>query len=123
GLASAAAGMAIVTAYRLPAETLDPLGYITLIGATVLNGIASASVALMLQYLLAEFLGLTTALRLLEIARPDAPLLQFFLRNAPGTYQHSLQVANLAEQAAEKLGMDTLLVRVGALYHDVGKAL
>ena len=123
GLASAAAGMAVIIAYRLPAETLDAFGYITLIGATLLNGVASASVALMLQYLLAEFLGLTTALRLLEIARPDAPLLQYFLRNAPGTYQHSLQVANLAEQAAEKLGMDTLLVRVGALYHDVGKAL
>jgi putative nucleotidyltransferase with HDIG domain len=123
GLASAAAGMAVITAYRLPTETLDPFGYVTLIGATILNGVASASVALMLQYLLAEFLGLTTALRLLEIARPDAPLLKFFLRNAPGTYQHSLQVSNLAEQAAEKLGMDTLLVRVGALYHDVGKAL
>jgi putative nucleotidyltransferase with HDIG domain len=77
----------------------------------------------MLQYLLAEFLGLTTGLRLLEISRPDAPLLQFFLRNAPGTYQHSLMVSNLVEQAAEKLGMDSLLVRVGALYHDVGKSI
>ncbi len=123
GLASAVAGMAVITAYRLPTGTLDALGYVMLIGAALLNGIASASVALMLQYFLAEFLGLTTALRLLEIARPDAPLLKYFLRNAPGTYQHSLQVANLAEQAAEKLGMDTLLVRVGALYHDVGKAL
>jgi hypothetical protein len=122
-LVSSAAGIAVITAYRLPAGTLDAIGYITLVGASLLNGIASASVALMLQYLLAEFLGLTTPLRLLEIARPDAPLLQFFLRNAPGTYQHSLQVANLAEQAAEKLGMDTLLVRVGALYHDVGKAM
>ena len=45
--------------------------------------------------------GLTTALQLIEISRPDFPLLQFFLRHAPGTYQHSLQVANLAEQAAE----------------------
>ncbi len=122
GLASAVAGMAVITAYRLPSGRLDALGYVMLIGAALLNGIASASVALMLQYFLAEFLGLTTALRLLEIARPDAPLLQYFLRNAPGTYQHSLQVANLAEQAAEQLGMDTLLVRVGALYHDVGKA-
>lgn len=122
GLASATAGMAVIIAYRLPTETLDPLGYVNLIGAAFLNGVASASVALMLQYMLAEFLGLTTALRLLEIARPDTPLLQSFLRSAPGTYQHSLQVANLAEQAAEKLGMDTLLVRVGALYHDVGKS-
>jgi len=45
------------------------------------------------------------------------------LRNAPGTYQHSLQVSNLAEQAAEIIGADTLLTRVGAIYHDCGKAL
>ena len=120
---SAVAGMAVITAYRLPAGTLDWIGYLTLAGASLLNGVASASVALMLQYLLAEFLGLTTGLRLLEISRPDAPLLQYFLRRAPGTYQHSLMVSNLVEQAAEKLGMDSLLVRVGALYHDVGKAV
>jgi cyclic-di-AMP phosphodiesterase PgpH len=122
GLVAGIIGISVIVAYRIPSENLDWLGYIQLLGASLLNGIASASVALMLQYLLAEFLGLTTALRLLEIARPDSPLLQFFLRNAPGTYQHSLMVSNLAEQAAEKLGMDTLLVRVGALYHDVGKA-
>jgi putative nucleotidyltransferase with HDIG domain len=58
---------------------------------------------------------------LLEIARPDFPLLQEFLRKAPGTYQHSLHVANLAEQAAEKIGADALLTRVGAIYHDIGK--
>lgn len=120
---SAVAGITVIIAYRLPAGNLDWIGFLTLIGASLLNGIASASLALMLQYLLAEFLGLTTALRLLEISRPDTPLLQYFLRNAPGTYQHSLMVSNLAEQAAEKLGLDTLLVRVGALYHDVGKAL
>ena len=120
---TAVSGMAVITAYRLPAGTLDWVGYLTLAGASLLNGVASASVALMLQYLLAEFLGLTTGLRLLEISRPDAPLLQYFLRRAPGTYQHSLMVSNLVEQAAEKLSMDSLLVRVGALYHDVGKAI
>ncbi len=122
-LVSAIAGLAVIAAYRLPAGTLDWVGYLTLAGASLLNGVASASVALMLQYLLAEFLGLTTGLSLLEISRPDAPLLQYFLRHAPGTYQHSLMVSNLVEQAAEKLGMDALLVRVGALYHDVGKAV
>jgi putative nucleotidyltransferase with HDIG domain len=121
-IVSAVAGMGVITAYRLPAGTIDWIGYLTLAGASLLNGVASASIALMLQYLLAEFLGLTTGLRLLEISRPDAPLLQYFLRHAPGTYQHSLMVSNLVEQAAEKLGMDSLLVRVGALYHDVGKA-
>ena len=115
-------GIAIIVAYRVPKAAIDWLGYFQLLGACMLNGIASASIALMLQYLLAEFLGLTTTLRLLEISRPDSPLLQYFLRNAPGTYQHSLMVSNLAEQAAERLGLDTLLVRVGALYHDVGKA-
>jgi putative nucleotidyltransferase with HDIG domain len=120
---SAVAGMTAITAYRVPSDTLDWLGFLSLTGAALLNGVASASVALMLQYLLAEFLGLTTGLRLLEISRPDAPLLQYFLRNAPGTYQHSLMVSNLVEQAAEKLGMDSLLVRVGALYHDVGKSI
>jgi hypothetical protein len=49
-------------------------------------------------------------------------LLQFILRNAPGTYQHSLQIANLSEQAAELIGAKALLTRVGALYHDAGKA-
>lgn len=115
-------GIAVLVAYRVPKAAIDWLGYFQLLGACMLNGIASASIALMLQYLLAEFLGLTTTLRLLEISRPDAPLLQYFLRNAPGTYQHSLMVSNLAEQAAERLELDTLLVRVGALYHDVGKA-
>jgi putative nucleotidyltransferase with HDIG domain len=86
-------------------------------------GFSSASIALLLQYIFAQILGLTTALQLLDISRPDFPLLQFFLRNAPGTYQHSLQVANLAEQAAEKIGADPLLTRVGALFHDIGKAL
>lgn len=115
-------GIAIIVAYRVPKAAIDWLGYFQLLGACMLNGIASASIALMLQYLLADFLGLTTTLRLLEISRPDAPLLQYFLRSAPGTYQHSLMVSNLAEQAAERLELDTLLVRVGALYHDVGKA-
>jgi len=115
-------GLGAISAYRLTETSLDWLGWLQLAGASFLMGLLSASVALMLQYLLSEFLGLTTALRLVEISRSDAPLLQYFVRTAPGTYQHSLMVSNLAEQAAEKLGMDTLLVRVGALYHDIGKA-
>lgn len=123
GMVSALTGMTILVAYRLPQAEIDMLGFFQLIGAALLMGLLSASLALILQYLLAEFLGLTTPLRLVEISRPDTPLLQFLLRNAPGTYQHSLQVSNLAEHAAEKLGMDTLLIRVGVLYHDVGKAM
>jgi len=89
----------------------------------VVGGIASAGLAILLQFLSAQYLGLTTALHLMEISRPDHPVLRFLLTNAPGTYQHSLQVANLAEQAAERINADPLLTRVGALYHDIGKAL
>lgn len=122
GAGVAVAGAAVIVVYRLPYATVDITGFFTLLGAALFNGLASASVALLLQYIFAQILGLTTSLHLLDISRPDSPLLQFFLLNAPGTYQHSLQVANLAEQAAEKIGADPLLTRVGALFHDVGKA-
>jgi putative nucleotidyltransferase with HDIG domain len=123
GMAVAAAAIAMLVAFRLPYTTMDAVAIIQLALAAVFSGLAAASIALLLQYFLAQALGLTTALQLIEISRPDFPLLQFFLRNAPGTYQHSLQVANLAEQAAELIGADALLTRVGALFHDVGKSM
>jgi hypothetical protein len=122
GVAVTGASIAVLLAFRLPSASLDWLGIAQLIGAAVGNGFLSAAFALLGQYFLAQTLGLATALHLLEISRPDFPLLQHFLRSAPGTYQHSLQVANLAEQAAESIGADPLLTRVGALFHDVGKS-
>jgi putative nucleotidyltransferase with HDIG domain len=121
-LAIAVAGAAMIAAYRLPFTETDWIGVATLMGAAGFMGIASIGLALPLQFLLAQFIGLTTALQLLEISRPDVPLLSYFLQRAPGTYQHSLQVANLAEQAAECIHADALLTKVGALFHDVGKA-
>jgi putative nucleotidyltransferase with HDIG domain len=123
GMATAGAGIAMLIAFRFPFVQMDVIAVLQLAGAAVFSGLAASSIALLLQYFLAQTLGLTTALQLIEISRPDFPLLQFFLRNAPGTYQHSLQVANLAEQAAEAIGADALLTRVGALFHDVGKAM
>ncbi|MCE9645588.1 MAG: HDIG domain-containing protein [Chloroflexi bacterium] len=123
GIAISLSGMAVLLAFRLPFFTPDWLGVIQFVGVISFAGFAAASITLLLQFLLAQSLGLTTAFQLLDISRPDYPLLQFLLRNAPGTYQHSLQVANLAEQAAEKIGADPLLTRVGAQFHDIGKAL
>ncbi len=117
------ASLAVITLYRLLDTAFDWPGFFSLGGAALINGMASAGISLILQFFLAQFLGMISPLQLIELIRPDSPLLQFILRNAPGTYQHSLQVANLAEQAAEKIGADTLLTRVGALYHDAGKAL
>jgi putative nucleotidyltransferase with HDIG domain len=122
GVVIALSGAAVLFAYRLP-QGMDWLGLATLSGTAALNGVASASISILLQFILAQFLGMTTALQLVELSRPDHPLMQFILRNAPGTYQHSLQVANLAEQAAEQIGADPLLTRVGSLYHDAGKAV
>ena len=123
GMATALAGVLTLLAFRFPFVPMDAVALLQLPGAAIFSGLAACSIALLLQYFLAQALGLTTALQLIEISRPDFPLLQFFLRNAPGTYQHSLQVANLAEQAAEAIGADALLTRVGALFHDVGKAM
>ena len=123
GVAVSLSGLVVLMAYRLPLFAPDWLGIVQFIGVVLFAGFAAASITLLLQYPLAQTLGLTTAFQLLDISRPDYPLLQFFLRSAPGTYQHSLQVANLAEQAAEKIGADPLLTRVGAQFHDIGKSL
>lgn len=65
--------------------------------------------------------NITSAVRLLELSNPNAPLLKDLLMEAPGTYHHSVLVGNLAETAAEEVKADPVLVRVGALYHDIGK--
>ena len=113
---------AIIIAFRLGDGITDWVGITTLISAGLFNGIVSGTFALLLQNIFAFVLDVPTALQLMDISRPDHPLLQHILTNAPGTYQHSLQVSNLAEQAADAIGADRLLVRVGALYHDAGKA-
>jgi hypothetical protein len=122
GLTVGVAGVLVVLIFRLGDPNTDLVGLLTLITAAAVNGLVSASIALVLQFVIAQVLGITTILQLLELSRPDHPLLQLILRNAPGTYQHSLQIANLAEQAAELIAADATLVRVGALYHDAGKA-
>ena len=65
--------------------------------------------------------GVTTSLSLLELSNTNSPLLRELATTAPGTFQHSIQVANLCEEVLYEIGGDTLLARTGALYHDVGK--
>lgn len=74
-----------------------------------------------LIYLLEKVFGFTSDVSLLELSDTNNPLLRELALKAPGTFQHSLQVANLAEAAISKIGGNTLLVRTGALYHDIGK--
>lgn len=71
--------------------------------------------------LLERLFGLVSPITLLELSDMNKPLLQKLARQAPGTWQHSLNVANLAEQAARAVGAEALLVKTAALYHDIGK--
>jgi putative nucleotidyltransferase with HDIG domain len=85
------------------------------------NGMLSSGLTLAGLYVLGGLFGIVTILQLQDLSRLDHPLLRELLRRAPGTYHHSIMVANLAEQAAERVNANSTLVRVGAFYHDVGK--
>jgi putative nucleotidyltransferase with HDIG domain len=89
--------------------------------ATLLYSPGAAILALGGIVVLQRPFGITTHLALLELSNPDLPLLRQLQSEAPGTHHHSVMVANLAEAAAEEIGADALLARVGGLYHDIGK--
>jgi putative nucleotidyltransferase with HDIG domain len=74
-----------------------------------------------LIYAFEKLFGITSDITLIELTNTNAPLLREMAFSAPGTFQHSLQVANLAENAIFTIGGNALLVRAGALYHDIGK--
>ncbi len=113
----------VAGSFRLFFEGVDLVGLLQLVGASIVNGIISSSLTFATFYWLGSLAGITTPLQLLELARPTHPLTRRLLLEAPGTYHHSLLVGNLGERAADVVGADALLVRVGALHHDVGKVL
>lgn len=90
-------------------------------GITFIGGVLSGIFALgILPFLEGTFNEVTT-LKLLELSNPNHPLLKKLLMEAPGTYHHSMLVANLAEMASEEVGANSVIVRIGSYYHDVGK--
>ncbi len=112
----------IITIFNLEFETmLGPNNIGQLMLAGVLNGIFSAGLTLIGLFAVGNLFGISTSIQLLDLGRPTQPLLRQLLLKAPGTYHHSLMVSNLAEQAAERINADSLLVRVMAYYHDIGK--
>ncbi len=115
------ANLAASLAFRLINQDYDWLGVANLGLWAVGNGLLSAILTMGTFSLVGSLFGLTTMLQLLELAHPSQPLLRRLLTEAPGTYHHSIIVGNLAERAAEQIGVDSLLVRVGAYYHDIGK--
>lgn len=90
-------------------------------GFVVIGGLLSGILALgILPFLEGSFNEVTT-LKLLELSNPNNPLLKKLLMDAPGTYHHSMLVANLAEMASEEVGANSVITRIGAYYHDIGK--
>ncbi|WP_246110731.1 HD family phosphohydrolase [Thermosediminibacter litoriperuensis] len=87
----------------------------------IANGFLSSILTVGILPFLENTFGITTSVKLLELSNPNQPLLRRLLLEAPGTYHHSIIVGNLAEAAAEAVGGDSLLARVGASYHDIGK--
>ncbi|MDD4765172.1 MAG: HDIG domain-containing protein, partial [Atribacterota bacterium] len=86
-----------------------------------LNGFISAILTIGVLPFLESFFDITSSFKLMELSNPNQPLLKQLLVEAPGTYHHSVVVGNLAETAAEEIGANSLLTRVGAYYHDIGK--
>ncbi|WP_442595013.1 HD family phosphohydrolase [Neobacillus sp. D3-1R] len=87
----------------------------------LVSGIASSVLTIgLLPFFEASF-GILSTMRLIELSNPNHPLLRKILTEAPGTYHHSVMVANLAESACEAIGANGLLARVGCYYHDIGK--
>ena len=90
-------------------------------GISFIGSILSGVFAMGILPFLESTFNEVTVLKLLELSNPNSPLLKKLLMEAPGTYHHSILVANLAELAAEEVGANAVIARVGAYYHDVGK--
>lgn len=104
----------------VPLTTLLPSGYQVFLWGTAETMLVVALLFLLLP-VLERWLHLTTDFSLLELLRLDHPLLVDLARKAPGTFEHSMAVAGLAESAARAIGANPLLARVGGMFHDIGK--
>ncbi|MBF7096857.1 HD family phosphohydrolase [Alkalibacter mobilis] len=114
--------LVLIGSYNLINHNFGLNGIIDMAYGTV-NGVISAILTLGTLVIWEYAFDITTPIMLMELANPNHPLLKKLMNNAPGTYHHSIIVGNLAENAAEKIGANSLLVRVGAYYHDIGKSL
>ena len=107
--------------FMLIEGSLELMNLIRTVSLGLLNGFIVAIVTNGFLPYVENIFGITSPVKLLELSNPNHPLLKKLLVEAPGTYHHSVIVGNLAEAAADKIGADSLLARVGAYYHDIGK--
>lgn len=123
GLAVALTNAVVILLFGLLASDLNLLKVTIRALAGFVAGGLSASLALATFFALSAVLDVITPFQLMELSRPTHPLFRQLLLKAPGTYHHTILVSNMAEEAANRIGADGLLARVGAYYHDIGKTL
>ncbi|HLH74984.1 MAG TPA: HDIG domain-containing protein [Chloroflexota bacterium] len=121
--AVAVGNVAVIVAFQSMSGGLDLQMLLVFAGLAAVSGMLSAALTLGTMSFLGHIFGIATTMNLLELAHPSQPLFRRLLTEAPGTYHHSVVVANLAERAAAAIGADTLLVRIGGYYHDIGKLI
>lgn len=121
GLAVAAATGLVLVAFWLLTEQRATVSLGWIAAAAGAAGAGAAVLGLALHVLLSLALRITTRMQIMELAQAGHPLLRELQEQAPGTYHHSMLVGALSERAANRIGADALLVRAGALYHDIGK--
>ena len=120
GIISGACSFCVILALDLMTSSTMDVSLRNALWGLAGGGIAGA-LAIALQPLLELIFNLPTPTKLMELSNPNHPLLRRLLLEAPGTYHHSIVVSSLAEAAAEAIGANPLLARVGGYYHDVGK--
>ncbi|HEY7357807.1 MAG TPA: HDIG domain-containing metalloprotein [Ktedonobacterales bacterium] len=123
GLLVGLSSLPLIAAFTFmsPIQPHDIGQLITLSLVGLVGGELSGIMALSLYSFFGSLFGITTMLQLFDSSRPNHPLLHRLLLEAPGTYHHSIVMAAMAERAAQEIGADSLLARVGGFYHDVGK--
>ena len=112
----------IVLIYLIEINQTGGLGWIA-VASALISGVLTSIIVSVLLPLFESVFDLTSNLRLLELSNMNNPALKDLIFQAPGTYQHSIIVGNLAEAGAVRIGANPLLARVGAYYHDLGKGV
>ena len=123
GVLVGVAALAMLFAFWLLEPERDALDVAWMTTAAAVNGLGSGLLTAGGFAAVGALLGVTTRVQLMELSQLNAPLLRRLQDEAPGTFHHSIIVGNLAERAADLVGADALLVRVGCYYHDIGKVL
>ena len=116
---SASNACVIIALGMVQNQALDVIAFGVVFGVS--NGLIASIFTMGILPYLENLFGITTSIKLLELANPNQPLLKRLMTEAPGTYHHCIMVGNLGEAAADAIGANGLEVRLGAYYHDIGK--